>query len=288
MADVQRTANMAAKAAKKIMVSSLCKQIDDARKLNNGNLPHGFLTKLIHTTSIAAPNFKITRHDIRNMSLKNSNQPLPISPSNSDTNSLVIHDQNMMSSSRGNGGRPVGSTKIMAKNITIAYVAAKNEIATRFSGEKMRAKAKFKRLKKGRLDEIISQVKKKRNLPHDFVVSPTVIRKRVERNNLIVTNEGGSGQVSTLLDLEPQFICIVTQMHRIGEPLTPMKALALFNDLIEGTENQAKLKKWKLKHTNAKTDDECGRVGYKYFQNFKNCNGDKITTRKVQKFELDR
>ena len=48
-------------------------------------------------------------------------------------------------------------------------------------------------------------------------------------------NEKGSGQVSPLLKIEPQFVQVVIQMARIGDPLTPTKALGLINDMIAGT-----------------------------------------------------
>ena len=87
-------------------------------------------------------------------------------------------------------------------------------------------------------------------------------------DNLVVTNKKGSGQVSPLLKIEPQFITILTQMARIGEPLTPVKAIALFNDLIDGTPFQANLKAFKRCHTKIIDESELGRVGYEYWTLF--------------------
>ena len=77
-------------------------------------------------------------------------------------------------------------------------------------------------------------------------------------------------------------------MARIGNPLTPMKALALFNDMIDGTPAQDKLKEFKLKHTQVRDNSKLGEVGYKYWRNFQARNSDKIVTRKGEKFEMDR
>ena len=62
-------------------------------------------------------------------------------------------------------------------------------------------------------------------------------------------NKNGSGQVSPLLEIEPKFVKVMTQMAQIGEPLTPTKALLLINDLIVGTQYACALVDWKRKHT---------------------------------------
>ena len=97
----------------------------------------------------------------------------------------------------------------------------------------------------------------------------------------------GSGQVSLLLNVEPQFIVIVTQMSRIGKLLTPMKAIALFNDMIDKTGFQVQQKEQKLKHTKGKKGIELGSVGCKYWLGLKKRNSDKIVTKKGEKYELD-
>ena len=125
-------------------------------------------------------------------------------------------------------------------------------------------------MKRGRLDEIIELTRKKLKLPNDFSVSRHLIRWRTNNaSDLVVKSGKGSGQKSPLLEVEDQFVSIVIQMARIGDPLTPMKALALFNDLIAGTSVQEKLKNFKLKHTQVRDDCKLGKVGYKYRRNFK-------------------
>jgi len=69
-----------------------------------------------------------------------------------------------------------------------------------------------------------------------------------------VMNKNGSGQISPLLEIESQFVTIVVQMARIGDPLTPTVALELINDMIAGTKYQDLLKKWKQVHTQLSPD----------------------------------
>ena len=143
-------------------------------------------------------------------------------------------------------------------------------------------------MRKGTFDAIVNKVKEDRNLPLSFSVSRDTIKRRVARKNIIIMNANGSGQVSPLLDVEPLFVSVLTQMSRIGDPLTPSRAIALINDLIDGTEYQTRLIEFKVKHSGQIDGEKLGTVGYKYWANFKARNADKIVTRKGQKFELDR
>ena len=66
------------------------------------------------------------------------------------------------------------------------------------------------------------------------------------------------------------------QMAQIGELLTPMKALLLINDLIAGKKYVNNLVEWKRKHNPFVSEEALGKVGYKYWLNFKKGNSDKI------------
>ena len=66
MSDIHAAAKRAAKAAKLGMVSSVCSQLDKAQTSNNDCIPHGMIANLLKRTNELAPNFNITRHDIRN------------------------------------------------------------------------------------------------------------------------------------------------------------------------------------------------------------------------------
>lgn len=76
-------------------------------------------------------------------------------------------------------------------------------------------------------------------------------------------------------------------MSRIGDPLTPSRAVALINNLISGTDHQLSLMEFKRKRYDQTEEEKLGRIGYKYWLNFKARNADKIVTRRGQTFELD-
>ena len=141
-------------------------------------------------------------------------------------------------------------------------------------------------MRKGHLDKIIISVKVQCNLPSTFTVSTSLVRKRTEQKSIIVMNKNGKGSISPLLRYEPEFIKLMIQMSRIHRALAPSGAIALINDCIAGTSAQTELVAWKRKHSIVGGIED--QIGLKYWSNFKKRNGDKIVTRRGQKFELDR
>ena len=77
---------------------------------------------------------------------------------------------------------------------------------------------------------------------------------------------------------------IIIQMARIRQSLSPSKGLKLVNDMIEGTELQEDLVKWKEIHTS----NSSGTVVKKYWGNFMRRHGDIIRSKRGQKYSLDR
>ena len=299
---VRRDAKQGADAAKYTIVRSLCTRINKIKDDNDGVIKYGFITKLITATIDAVPQFKITRHSIRYMMAKLAKeaaeqQANKLGSGAEQAEQKVVppgcDQQNgreslLASSLRKPGGRPEGATAAKSNNKLDSFVAARNDIATLFLLQMKRAKSKNKRMRKGVFDKIVKKVKSDRNLPDDFSASRDMIRKRVARNNTLVMNRNGSGQVSPLLQAESQFVAVLTQMSRIGDPLTPSCAIALINDLISGTKYQNCLEEFKRKHCGQTEKEKLGKIGYKYWTNFKGRNAHLIVTRKGQKFELDR
>ena len=68
------------------------------------------------------------------------------------------------------GGRPKGTTIANKKNKEIAIVASINEVADIYQKERKEAIRKKKKMRRGRLQEIIKQVKEQNNLPEDVVI----------------------------------------------------------------------------------------------------------------------
>ena len=140
------------------------------------------------------------------------------------------------------GGRLNNTSINEMKNQSVCLISAKNEVATLYAAEKERVGRKGKRMKKGRLQEIVEDVKNKQKLPCDFVVDYNVVKKRIQRKSIVVVNKG-QGVVSPLIDIEPHFVDVILKMAQIGKSLTPTQCLTLMNDLIKGTEYQDRLVK---------------------------------------------
>lgn len=113
------------------------------------------------------------------------------------------------------------------------------------------------------------------------MIKSETIRKRVSRHRPIVN---GRGDVTPLADIEDTVVSIIIKMARIRQSLTPSKGLKLVNDMIEGTDTQTKLIKWKEAHKSNCT----GTVGRKYWRNFMKRHGHKIRSKRGQKYSLDR
>ena len=97
-------------------------------------------------------------------------------------------------------------------------------------------------------EKLVQKAKRDRNLPTDFSMSGKMIRKQVTQNNTLVMNRNGSGQVSQLVETKFLFVSVLTQMSRIGDPLTPSRDITLSNNLISGTDYQLCLIEFKGRH----------------------------------------
>ena len=202
------------------------------------------------------------------------------------TNTISILTTTGSSTLRKSGGHPKGSTKISLRHASLSCVAALNKIATIYADPKEKNRGK-KRVRKGTLEKVIQDVRKKRGLPDNFSISTELIRKQVNRKGLLVSKFKCSGEVYPLLNIEPLIIEVLIHMSRIGESLTPSRAITLTNDMIISTSYQDKLSCWKKIHTSTKNPDDLEEIGYKYWLNFKKRNSDEIITRKGEKYKLD-
>ena len=180
---------------------------------------------------------------------------------------------------RERGGRPLGANSHKRKIHELASIATKNEIALMYFTEK---KDGNKRLKPGRLLEIIDLVSKRNKLGDDIKITPACIRQRLKKNMVVTARH--PGHVSPLINIEPQVIKVITQMARLRQCLTPSQAVQLINSMIEGTDAQKKLIAWKKRNSFGSE----GTIGKKYWRSFKKRNEHLICSKKGQKYELDR
>ena len=208
-----------------------------------------------------------------------------LSETENDVNTGTV-DKNFVSSSiithipksddRNKGGRPKGTTNVTKKQVADSVTAALNEITEEYKKKKSEGP-----MKKGELASIIASVKRKRSLPDDVRILPDTIRRRVRRKSTFVTHRGPA---SPLAAIELTVVKIIIQMARIRQSLTQAKGLALVNSLINGTDLQKELIKWKSNNTT----NSVGSVGSKYWKNFMTRHNNKIRSKRGKKYSLDR
>mmetsp|Transcript_12989 Transcript_12989/g.15242 ORF Transcript_12989/g.15242 Transcript_12989/m.15242 type:complete len:125 (-) Transcript_12989:809-1183(-) len=104
----------------------------------------------------------------------------------------------------------------------------KNEISLRYDDE--RKQAEKKRLKRGCIDEIITNTKQKNLLPAECVIDKCMIRQRQKRNVFVLNPHAGHS--SPLSSAEPDIIATLIQMDKMRHSLTPSQSLKLINSMI--------------------------------------------------------
>ena len=188
---VQRTivAKRVTKAAKHSMISSLYNQIKDHEK-RLGMKQHGLSTRLVKAINSTVSNeMQITRHDIFNfkrkvkkeasksaaINIQDETLDLAVAEQPSTLDVVVAEENTPVPIARSKGGRPKGATIAKKRDCDSSFIAARNEIATIFHKEKK--KCGKKRMRKGRLAQIIRDVKKRLSLPDDFDVPSALVRK---------------------------------------------------------------------------------------------------------------
>ena len=186
------------------------------------------------------------------------------------------------STKRKNGGRPLGSSDKRKRENNISVVATTNEITIAFNSEKQAAFDNKKRMKKGRLTELINEIKSKNNIATSIKIQENTIRRRSQRGKMY--SDGVGGHQSPLTPIEPTIVSTIIQMARIRQCLTPSQGLKLVNDIIKDTPVQQDLEDFKTKFSLSKNPRS---VGSGYWRGFKKRNGHLIVSKRGQKYELD-
>ena len=258
--------NRTAKAAKKVVLTDICNTIDtNKRSCSLGlhdRIPHGLVAQMVNNVTSVCP--WVTRDSINNEYRKRQRQGHFYLNERTGDNPTIIDVTGVAPRTvsptltldvvRARGGRPVGSTNESKQNGKMCYIATKNEIAIQYSLER-RAAGK-KRLKRGRLDEIISDIKKRNCLPDDFTVDKQLIRQREKTGNIFITQDNG-GHLSPLQPVEAKVIATIVQMARIRQCLSPSQGVHLINSMIDGTHVQRELTELKRKFLHG-TDGKFG------------------------------
>ena len=270
-----------AKQAKNALLDEFIEQIDKVRNANKNKTPYGFIHKLVEEAKSVCP--WITRHCIMNRMRSRNKASSLLSERTAVANENVGPAQaSNADPDRSNGGRPVGATNKKRKMCAMALIATANEIALQYKIEKDSLKRAKKRMKKGRLSELIKETKEKNNLPVDAVITETQIRQRLKRNAPMT--EHRAGVTSPLAPVEPRIVSTIIQMARIRMAISPSKGIRLINDLIEGTPVQKDL----IEMKKAMGWSNTGTVGLGYWRLFMKRNGHLLVSKRGKKFELDR
>ena len=238
---------------KKKTLSNVAEKNFNAKGVDGGKLPHSFVPSIITEMKTLCPwiNRDSVNYHYRTWSKRKENDIVQ------ETAMIAIADAISCTNQarcdlRLKGGRPKGSTNESKKVRSDALLAATNEIALEYL--EMKEGAGDNCLENGTLKKLIADISRKRNLPDDCVIKCDTIRRRISRHRPFVTQVG---TVSPLARIEDAVVDIIIQMARIRQSLSPSKGLKLINDMIDGTELQEELVKWKETHTS----NSSGTVG---------------------------
>lgn len=158
-------------------------------------------------------------------------------------------------------GRPSGSTKDAKYNLKLRIRECCNAAAAEFHEQKNIAKRDGRYVKKGCLENIIQQQKEIHEVPDDVVIDKEGIRSQHYRGKLEVTTMGVE---SPMAEMEPKLVELIIRMSRIRRCLTPSQCLLLAKDLVEGTEIEKQVIKFKEKRYKKKF--EKASLGQNYWR----------------------
>lgn len=167
----------------------------------------------------------------------------------------------------------------------MAHIAAMNQILHIYSKERNMMKRKKKKMRQGRLQKIINEVKEQNNLPNDLCINVKTIWERICGEKEMLYRMGAA---SPLEPVDEKMVATMIRLAQIYHPVRHSVAIYLVNTMIEGTPVQDALIEFK-KNTNTKQDPKLwGTVGRKFWYNLKARCNTVLMTKKGQKFELDR
>ena len=204
-AGMQLVCKGASCSARQVIMESIAGLVDKAAASNGGRVPRGYVSKVIKQFLHLAPG--LTRHQIfhcRRGDHSNSKRSATTMSSNSSAsareNLTAVADDDAMSNEnkRQKGGRQNGTTIMSSHTELQRYKKACAEAAQEYSNARQNV-AKGCRLKKGTLNQIIDDVKKKHSL-EQLDISKYTIKNRVSRGSLAPSHRG---TVSPMERVEP-------------------------------------------------------------------------------------
>lgn len=142
-------------------------------------------------------------------------------------------------------------------------IKCKNEIAKRYAEIKRDAWSRNKRVAKGRLEEIIAEVKAEHGVTEDIRVQ--AMRRRVQKGRIECKH---SGVVSPVEEAEQLLVPIFIQMCKIRQPLSVHDGVKLMNSLIKDTPIQQRLIQFQKSRKLGNDGFEYGTLGYGWWYGF--------------------
>ena len=195
------------------------------------------------------------------------------------------NQSNTSPSNQREGGRPKDSASKKKKFLAIARTAFINEVAAKHKAKKESANG---RMRKGRFDELVSEICILREIDGSATVSKATIGRRIERSNLALSSALG-GKPSPLAPCEDRFADMTIKLSRCRHSIASGEGLQLINSLIKNTEIELAMKQWKLANAHAyEVDDVDGAVGCRHWKGFMRQQGHRIASKRGQKYELGR
>jgi hypothetical protein len=260
-------------AAKHSVLDNCCKDIAAAIKKSDGRKPYGIVADMVKDLGTSFP--WINRHVINYAFDKYTaaQKAIAVEP----PIEVVENNSNL-------GGRPVGTTNKEKHDLKLRTRLCLDVVATEFHEKRNIAKRDGKYVKKGCLDDIIKEQKRKFNLSDNIKIDQSAIRARHYRGRLKVKS---FGPASPMADVEPKLVELIVRMSRIRRCLTATQCLLLANDLIEGTEYETKVVSFK-RGRYEKNDLGKANLGKKYWLGFKKRWEHVLAFKRGQKFALDR
>jgi hypothetical protein len=255
------------------LIEGAAKAVFNEKKMNNGRLPYGYMTKVI--TELQA--FPLTAHVKRDHINHLVQKMERTQPEDADADAEDAAAAAVLITPVNKAGRPKGSTVAAKRKQETLHQDACTWASKQLLQLKADAKAKDVKLAPGTLKSIVKQANIKFRLDDKHLVKQETIKTRVRRGN-------PTGRMKTPMELiEPLLVGFCIRASRIGEPLNREVFLDLANSLIEGTPTQEKVEQWKAKIKAAKN-----KLGNGYYSAFMKRNQEHIKRGRGYKKDTNR
>ena len=283
VASKEKTAKKFKKKIRQVVLGTVCDRLAEITK--KGRKPYGEVSKIVKDMKSDYP--WLNRHVV-DYAFQMHQKKVDNSESNSNAVednvlSLSGSDTNSGSASRKKGGRPSGTTddEKVKKDETIRL--AQDSMAIEYDHKRKESKRFGRKLENGFLEKLVKKWKIKYRLDDSVKINKATIRSRSYNQRLIVTSMGPR---SPMADVEPVLVDLIIKMSRIRRCLTPTQCLHLANDLVKGTETEKEVIKFKEKQYHRRYTS--ASLGPSYWNGFKSRWGNRICSKRGQKFALDR